>query len=521
MTRRRGMLLLAAVAGLIGGGGWLPLGAAPLLPLSITFATLGLARAESMRDATWFALVYGTVRYAVASHFLLALLRYSPLAVVFWLLAILYIWPFAWIEAAGGLWIERRTGLPRGLGLAILYTIGEYLRRLGDLSFPADPVAHAFGRTPSFLAWSAFAGPHVVTLMLTITGWLLAQAWLTRRSPRRAGAWLALACAAWFGPSVSDVLISSRAETGPAFRVGIVQPFATVEEKHDRRSSPRLWRRLEGLSRKAARGDVDLVLWPESARPGWITWRASEPFDDPEVRRIAREIETPILYGAQIARVEDGRPVALYNGAALVFPDERPARWYGKQHLLPFVEGVPFAKLIGWDPAKRKRPARPSYLTMMGNFSPGPVPTIFEVGPARIGVLICYEGFYPGLARRYRLAGANMLAVLTNDAWWGHSLFPRWHALMVASRAREIDVPIARAANNGISSVTDQRGHLVASTRLDEVTTLDVPITPATSPPTFYARTGDWLIGLLVLLLAGLLVISRLRQLRPPRLRSS
>jgi apolipoprotein N-acyltransferase len=193
--------------------------------------------------------------------------------------------------------------------------------------------------------------------------------------------------------------------------------------------------------------------------------------------------------------------VALYNGAALVRADGSFGGWYGKQRLLPLAEGVPFGKLLGLDPRRRAREGhRRGYLSLLGNFTAGPEPTIFEVGPARIGVLISYEGMYSQLARSYRQRGANVLAVLTNDIWWGHSTFAPWHARMIATRAVEEDVPAVRAANNGVSSVTSGRGVIGPRTKLDEVRTITVELTPG--PPgagTFYTRYGDWILWILPL----------------------
>lgn len=201
----------------------------------------------------------------------------------------------------------------------------------------------------------------------------------------------------------------------------------------------------------------------------------------------------PILYGCEIARSSGGTVGELFNGAALASADRGPSDWYGKQRLLPFLEGVPFARWIGWNPAaaRRRKEDRRSYLTLAGNFSPGPRPVVFEVGPARIGMLICYEAFHPDLVRRCRLAGANALCVITNDSWWGRSAFAPWHARMVFSRAREADIPVVRAANSGISSLTDRLGRMGRATTISEVTTLRAALELSPSAPTFYERRRE------------------------------
>jgi apolipoprotein N-acyltransferase len=506
MTGRRRALLYAAAAGGVSGILWLPFGLAPLLPLSFVLAMRGLRSCDGLRDAALFGLVFGAMRYAIAGHFLLALLRYSPLAIVLYLLGIAFILPMALMESTGAVWLERRVGLPRTVGFALLYAFGEVLRTLGDLSFPADLVPHAFGVAPAWLAWSRWAGPFSVTLLVLLTAVALDAAIAKRRRPRLALGLGALAAAAWLGPPLTDLAVPppgglrATDKAGPALRVALVQPCVRVEDKADPRRISGQWSKLERMTAAAADAGADLVVWPETARPMPLVWRDGTPLHDPEMASLSRRTGVPILYGTEIVRLRGRQLLNLYNGAALVHPDDRPVQWYAKQRLLPFVEAIPFADLLGIE-REPLTPGERSLLTLVGRFTAGTRPTLFEVGPARIGVLVCYEGLYPHLGRRYRRAGANALCVLTNDGWWGRSIFPRWHAQMVAARARETGVPVIRAANTGVSSSTSAGGELEHATEVDRVTQVVVPLRPATGPATLYARTGDvvaWLLGLTV-----------------------
>ena len=127
-----------------------------------------------------------------------------------------------------------------------------------------------------------------------------------------------------------------------------------------------------------------------------------------------------------------------------------------------------------------------------------------EVDGIRLGLLICYESQYPQFTRRYRELGADALVVVTNDAWWGKSLFAKQHAQILASRARESGIPIIRAANDGVSQITDSRGRTTASTKRGRDTVLTGEVALAGGSPTFYARHGDWILGLDLLVLAGI-----------------
>jgi len=463
-----------------------------LAPAAFLLALRGLREVGSGREALLFGGIYGTARYAVASHFLLSLLRYSPLAIVFYLLAILFILPFGLLEGWGAFRLEQVFGLPRAVGFAILFSLGEWLRSLGDLSLPADSLAHGFGSSPSWLFFSSVTGPYGFTVIAIAVAVLADLAIAERARPARATFAGIAAVALWALPPAADALARPGTDDGADLRVAIVQPVVAIEDKLSRVRWPILRERLERLTLEAAPGS-DLVLWPETARPGPLIWKDPAPFRDEEMEDLATRAGVPILYGCEIARLHDGSVRALYNGAALVRPGGGGSLWYGKQRLLPFVEGIPFASAFGWDPAERARESRgrTSVLTLLGNFVPGPVPTIFEIGGARLGVLICFEGMYPALARQYRRAGANALVVLTNDSWWGNSVFPAWHARMAAARARELDVPVIRAANSGVSSVIDRFGRSHDETGLGRTTILRGTVRTGPSRVTFYARHGD------------------------------
>jgi len=517
MTNRRAVWLGSAGA-IVFGLSWLPTGLAPLAPVGFFLMLRGLSLVESPRDAVRYGLIVGGVRYAVMSHFLLVLARFSPYAALFYPATIAFILPQAILEAWGALWLERRAGVPRSIGFGATWIVLEKLRTLSDLSLPADLVAHGFGLCPAWLSVSRWLGPFGVTAVAFAAAWLADKAWRARAS-RVASAWLAAAALAWSVPPALDAWLTdaAAATTGPSLRVAIVQPFAAADDKLRKERWPAMWERIESMTVSAAQG-ADLVVWPETARPGPLIWREGNAPRDPEVARIAARIGIPILYGCDIGRLENGRPVAIYNGAALVRPGDDRVEWYGKQRLLPFVEGIPFARALGLDPARRQGSgSRKSVIAFLGNFSPGPEQTIFEVGPARIGVLICYEGMYPAFAREYRKRGANALFLLTNDTWWGRSTFAPWHAAMLAARAVEENVPILRAANSGISSLTLPSGRTSAKGGMLETGVLNVTLPPSQNGPTAYARYGD---GIVVALLV-FLGVAAVRGRVAPRISSA
>jgi apolipoprotein N-acyltransferase len=97
-----------------------------------------------------------------------------------------------------------------------------------------------------------------------------------------------------------------------------------------------------------------------------------------------------------------------------------------------------------------------------------------------------------------------MIAVVTNDGWYGDSAGPYQHFFQVRIRAIEEGLPAIRSANTGISGIIDSYGRIVAKSELFEETALDAPL-PLPLSPTLFAHTGNglWLAVLLLIILFG------------------
>ena len=503
-----------AAAGLLWGLCWLPWLPATLFPVVFVVVLLALGRARTGREAASIGLVYAIAAYASSGHFLLGLTRHSPFAALFFFAHLGYFAPFL-ASATWGAWrLERATGISRTIAFALLYVGLEGLRTRTDLSFPADVLAHALGDMPRWLSWTPWIGPHGVAVWALSVAALLERGLRVARTDRGRAA-IAVACAftLWLLPwATAPLLAPEPSEAGP-LRAGIVQPHVEVTEKFDRARHPEIWDRLVALT-EAVAPRVDVVVWPESSRPRAVHWDSDGPFRDPVMEDLARRVGTPILYGCEIARFRGERFEALYNGAAIAYPDGRPGDWYGKQRLLPFAEGMPFGALFGWDPIAGGKNRSGGVLTMLGKFSPGPRSTLFEVAGAKLGVLIGYEGMYPEVSARYRREGADALAILTNDLWWGRSAFPRWHANQAASVARAMQVPVLRAANAGISGAFAPDGTRITETELLAATSVVVVVPRANGAAPWAAWIGPAVPWAAFVGLAFAAIAARIRRAR-------
>ena len=135
-------------------------------------------------------------------------------------------------------------------------------------------------------------------------------------------------------------------------------------------------------------------------------------------------------------------------------------------------------------------------------------------GGTPFGCAVCYESVYGEYCTGYVRKGAQFLAVITNDAWWGDTPGYKQHLSYSRLRAIELRRDIARCGNTGISAIIDQRGEVLSSTPWWERTTLTGTVNLNTRQ-TFFVRYGDvigracTLLFLLLLLALGVKLLNR------------
>jgi apolipoprotein N-acyltransferase len=102
---------------------------------------------------------------------------------------------------------------------------------------------------------------------------------------------------------------------------------------------------------------------------------------------------------------------------------------------------------------------------------------------------------------REQLRDANFIVTVSNDAWFGRSWAPWQHQQIARVRAMETGRFVLRSTNNGISSVIDSDGKIVASTAQFEEATLQAKAWPMQGE-TLFVRWGStpiwWLCAILL-----------------------
>ncbi|MEO8795646.1 MAG: apolipoprotein N-acyltransferase, partial [Daejeonella sp.] len=106
--------------------------------------------------------------------------------------------------------------------------------------------------------------------------------------------------------------------------------------------------------------------------------------------------------------------------------------------------------------------------------------------------VICYESIWGAYVGDYVKKGAQFIAIVTNDAWWGNTSGKDQHLQYAKLRAIETRRWVARSANTGISAFINQRGDIVKQSKWWTATALKADIN-LNDEITFYVETGDYI----------------------------
>ena len=109
-----------------------------------------------------------------------------------------------------------------------------------------------------------------------------------------------------------------------------------------------------------------------------------------------------------------------------------------------------------------------------------------------VAPIICYESVYGEFVNGYVKNGANALAIITNDAWWGETQGHQQHWSYARLRAIETRRAVARSANTGVSGFIDKDGEIIKKSIYNERTALTYDL-PLYEGQTFYVKHGDYI----------------------------
>lgn len=401
--------------------------------------------------------------------------------------AYLAIYPAVW--AGGAAWVVKRSPVVGSIALLpAAWTLLEWVREHLFSGFPWANLAYSIAGSPSLIQTADLWGHFGISYLIVLVNVLVWIAVSALKPSRRPYPFLVIVLGFLLLELYGHYRIRSVMEADasfPVLAVSAIQGDVPQDIKWDPAFQAETIAIYQDLSREAAiksglggkNQGHHLLVWPETAIPFYFQ-------DDGPLRAkifdIARDLDAMILFGSLAYEAWSDKGF-FYNSAFLIGPDGSIAGRYDKVHLVPFGEYLPLGPLSAW--AK-------DLLPIAGEFHKGSSSSpLTWGGDVKVGCLICFESIFPDRARELVRKGADIIAVITNDAWFGHTGAPYQHEDMAVFRAVETRRWVVRSANTGVSSIISPWGERIARTRIFERTSVSGEVRLRNGED-LYVRTG-------------------------------
>ena len=441
----------------------------------------------------------------------------------------------------------RRSPVFRILYFAVIYTLYEWVKSAGFLGYPWGTVSSAMFRWPLLMQTASITGTYGITFMIIMFNAIAAEALMQYYGNYRlqkSRTEDTIQTAKFFSLLLLLMLIHGlyqydkpRKPVKELTTITVQQNSNPWDEDSDKKSiltSQRLTKEkineLEMAGQKA-----QLVVWSEGClqrafpnSESYYTWYPSEkPLAD-----FVKEIDVPCIFGGSFVRY--GKTKQYFNTSLLYDADGLYRGYYAKNHLVPFAEALPFMEIppihafmekvvgisAGWAPGDQ-------YVyfdvpcSITENFR---LPAVKDIDltkdyyeqkkeeqrpfTVRISTPICFDDAFTDIMRPLFLNGSELFINITDDSWSLKKSSEIQHFVIASYRAIEYRTTLVRSANAGYSVVVDPAGKVIADLPLFEEAALATNIPIFKREMTTYARFGNWLPYLCLIIFAACAVWS-------------
>jgi len=359
-------------------------------------------------------------------------------------------------------WTGRLGPALRVLGAAVLWCGVEWGRGLGQFGFTWGWLGYSQSPALAMLPVARVAGTLGLSFLIVLVNAVAAEAVAGLRRGESAPGWGTRVVAVVGVAALCVLGARSWADgrggpSGPRVRVAIAQGSAHGELRAEdvnvpltAEESKRALDIYVALTLEAAGDRPVLVVWPESVLPGI-------PYEEPQVAErvgdAARKLGAWLVAGGPY-RDERGRP---RNSAYLFSATGTLRDRYDKVQLVPFGEYVPGRTWL---------PFLDRYNVRDEDFAPGTMHRVMQAETTALGPMICFESIFPSISWQLVERGAQVLVIITNDAWFGRTAAAEQHRQIAVLRAVESNRWVIRGASTGISSIIAPNGRVVAEAGL-------------------------------------------------------
>ena len=265
---------------------------------------------------------------------------------------------------------------------------------------------------------------------------------------------------------------------------------------------------------------ADLVVWSEGCLrysfPSAAVHYKYFPAGS-QLTKFIKDSGLPFIFGGSYVINESPRQSV---NATILYDSKGEFRgFYGKMHLVPFAEVIPFADIpavasflknklkvpTGWHPGNQY-----VYYDIKGNspknkiLSPVNVINLSDSAEiqkqkenqpplVRISTPICYDDAFPDVCVPMFNNGSELLVNLTDDSWSQRISSEYQHFVVSSFRAIELRTTLARSTNSGYTCVISPEGKVLFDLPLFEEKAGFFNIPVYQHKKTIYSRFGNWL----------------------------
>lgn len=421
------------------------------------------------------------------------------------------------------------------LGLICFYVAMEFLHQTWELAFPWMTLGNGLSGMHQMAQWYEYTGVYGGSVWILTSNILAFETYKSfrQRQPfhsrfRHTLVWLLFII---LPAGLSLGIYYRYTEKKAPVNVVTVQPNIDPYDKFGSLSSGQQLNILTHLSDSLAQPNTEYFIWPETAIPNYADEdriRSNPDFNTVQQflsryknGTVITGIESVKWYGhKQTVSAKKSQNGMFYDSfnAAMQVENSANVQFYHKSKLVPGVEKMPF----------------PAALSILGPIFEGfggsgggwgwqEHPGVFYAYSG-IGVapVICYESLWGEWIAESVKNGAQFIAVITNDAWWGNTSGKDQHLLYAKLRAIETRRYVVRSANTGISCFIDQKGDILQQSKWWTRDALKADIN-LNDELTFYVKHGDFIpmtLSVLGILLALLIPYYKIKSFRPLKKRA-
>ena len=384
----------------------------------------------------------------------------------------------------------------------------EYLHLNWEFSWPWLNLGNGFSEFPHWIQWYEFTGTFGGTLwVLLVNVALLKMLILFQQNKDRSILYRGILKNALFillPIGISYLILWNYEEGEESIEALVLQPNVNPYTEKYNVNDARIGELLIQLAQDSLTPQTKIVIAPETVFADGTPFRRFnssqagfysrefvnrhpkmaflsgisfyDRFDDPErVRRQSNQIGPSDWF-------DD------YNSAFFITANDSVS-FYHKSKLVVGVENFPYQNVL--------RPLLGDVMIDLGGTVAMKTTQkdrgVFEVpGSEEVGPIICYESVYGNFVTGYVNKGANFLAIITNDAWWGNTQGHKQHLSYARLRAIENRRSIARSANTGISAFINEKGEITKTLGYEKQGALRGKVS-LNDRVTFYTRHGDYI----------------------------